>query len=79
MPWTQIVNDFGEIIYRAAYRILSNPSDAEDVAQDVLVEAYRKYQDTSKLPDVGLLRRMATLRAIDHLRRRSQPRRLKIR
>jgi RNA polymerase sigma-70 factor (ECF subfamily) len=38
--------------------------------QDVLVEAYRKHGANGTVPEGALLRRMATLRAIDRLRQR---------
>lgn len=66
MPWNQIVAEHGEVLFRIAFRVLRNAHDAEDVTQEVLLEAHQMTQ----LPDSGLLRRMATLRAIDRLRRR---------
>jgi RNA polymerase sigma-70 factor (ECF subfamily) len=68
--WNQIVTDHGQMLYRAAYFVLRDNGDAEDVVQDVLVEAYRKHQANGTVPEVALLRRMATLRAIDRLRQR---------
>jgi RNA polymerase sigma-70 factor (ECF subfamily) len=68
--WNRIVIDHGEMLYRAAYRILHDNGDAEDVVQDVLLEAYRKHQENGAVPVGGLLRRMVTFRAIDRLRRR---------
>ena len=53
-----------------SYRVVGNIVDAEDVAQDVLLEAFQKYQSTGQLPEIALLSRMATLRAIDHLRKK---------
>jgi hypothetical protein len=38
--WNQIVTDHGEMLYRAAYRILHDHGAAEDVVQDVLLEAF---------------------------------------
>lgn len=70
MDWCQIVDDHGEEIFRVAYRMVRSAADAEDVAQDVLLEAYQKSQRSGILPSGALLRRMATLRAIDRLRRR---------
>ncbi len=58
------------MLYRAAYCILRDTGDAEDVVQDVLLEAYQKHQGNGAVPAGGLLRRMATFRAIDQLRRR---------
>ncbi len=68
--WNQIVVDHGEMIFRAAYRVLHDHGDAEDVTQEVLMEAFRKHQSLGTVPEPALLSRMATLRAIDRLRRR---------
>ena len=65
--WAQIVEQHGETILRVAYRILRNLHDAEDVAQEVLVEAYSK----EKVPAIALLKRMTAFRSIDRLRRRT--------
>lgn len=70
MNWNRIVEEYGEAILRASYRVVGNIVDAEDVAQDVLLEAFQKYQSTGQLPEIALLSRMATLRAIDHLRKK---------
>ncbi len=72
MTWEEIVSEHGERLFRAAYRVLHDASDAEDVTQDVMLEAFRISQRQGSIPDAPLLRRMATLRAIDRLRRRHQ-------
>lgn len=66
MCWRQIVDEYGEMIFRVAFGVLHNAHDAEEVAQDVLLEALHR----DSLPDAGLLRRMAAFRSIDRLRRR---------
>ncbi|MHB8866857.1 MAG: RNA polymerase sigma factor [Pirellulaceae bacterium] len=76
MLWNHIINEHGEMLYRAAYRILRDDGDAQDVVQDVLLEAFRKHDDNGTIPAGGLLRRMVTLRAIDRLRRRRPARRI---
>jgi RNA polymerase sigma factor (sigma-70 family) len=68
--WNQTVHQHGEMLLRVAYRLLHDSADAEDVAQEVLLEAFRKQQATGAAPHPALLRRMATLRAVDRLRRR---------
>ena len=45
--------------------ILGSVHDAEDVAQDVFIEAYRLFQAERIQSWAGLLVRLATLRAID--------------
>lgn len=70
MNWDQTVNQHGEMLLRTAHRLLHDIADAEDVAQEVLLEAFRKQQASGVMPDPALLRRMASLRAVDRLRRR---------
>lgn len=67
MSWQAIVEKHGEAIFRVAYRLLHSVHDAEDVSQEVLLEAYRMPQ----LPNASLLKRMAAFRAIDRLRVRA--------
>jgi RNA polymerase sigma-70 factor (ECF subfamily) len=57
---------------RIATRILGSVHEAEDVAQEVFVEAFRLYRAGPVQSWAGLLVRLATLRAIDH-RRRTRP------
>ena len=66
LSWQDIVDQNGEAIFRVAYRVLRNLHDAEDVSQEVLLEAYVM----DNLPEVGLLKRMTAFRAIDRLRQR---------
>lgn len=65
--WRELVEQHGEAIIRVAYRLLRNMQDAEDVAQQVLLESFAM----KRIPDGGLLKRMATFRAIDRLRART--------
>jgi len=68
--WNQIVNANAESVLAAAFRILGNLSDAEDISQDVFAEAFRKWKPNSDQNWGGLLRRIAVCRAIDQLRKR---------
>ncbi len=68
--WDQIVNDHGPIVIRLAQRILGRGPDAEDMVQEVFLEAFQLRQRQEIGNWAGLLRKMATRRALDRLRRR---------
>jgi RNA polymerase sigma-70 factor, ECF subfamily len=68
--WNAIVRDHGPAVFRCAWRILGKVADAEDVTQDVLMDAYRlnRRQPVNNWP--ALLQRLAACRALDRIRRR---------
>ena len=68
--WNRIVDLHAKRVFRVAYRILGSIQDAEDVSQDVFAEAFRLHKSGPIQSWVGLLVRLATLRAIDRLRKR---------
>ena len=72
MDWPSIVNEHGPAIIRISARILGSGSEAEDVSQETFVAAYRAWQSGSIENWGGLLRRIATRRAIDFLRQRRE-------
>jgi RNA polymerase sigma-70 factor (ECF subfamily) len=67
--WDRIVDEHGARVLRIATRILGSVQEAEDVAQDVFIEAYRMFRTGPVQSWAGLLVRLATLRAIDRRRR----------
>lgn len=68
--WERIVREHGPMVFTTAWRILGHAPDAEDVVQDVFLEAHRLRQAQPVRCWAGLLRRLATYRAVDCLRRR---------
>jgi RNA polymerase sigma-70 factor (ECF subfamily) len=68
--WESIVSRHAERVLRVAQRILGSVQDAEDVSQDVFAEAFRLHRAGPVQSWTGLLVRLATLRAIDRLRRK---------
>jgi len=67
LTWQSIIDEHGEAIFLVAYRLLRSVHDAEDVSQEVLLEAFRM----PEIPNALLLRRVAAFRAIDRLRQRA--------
>lgn len=68
--WTRLVREHGPLVYRTAWRILGHAADAEDVVQDVFLQMHQWEQTRPVRSLPGLLRRMATCRALDRLRQR---------
>jgi RNA polymerase sigma-70 factor (ECF subfamily) len=66
----QIFLEYKELVYRAAYRVTGNSSDAEDVLQTVFLRLVRleKFPEISNLP--GYLHRSAVNASLDLLRGR---------
>src|SRR5690242_185494 len=64
----QIFLEHKELVYRAAYRVIGNSSDAEDVLQTVFLRLVRleKFPEISNLP--GYLHRSAVNASLDLLR-----------
>ena len=69
IDWERIVVEHGQMVLRTAMRILGHPADAEDVVQEVLMEAYsRTPTDVRKWG--AYLRKLAVFRALDRRRQR---------
>lgn len=68
--WSEIVEQHGPDVWRTAYRLLNHAEDANDCYQETFLQAveYRRNQAVTCWPAV--LRRIATARAMDLLRRR---------
>lgn len=67
--WDEIVSEYGRTVFRIAYRLLGSVQDAEDVSQDVFAAAFEYQQKEPIHHWGGFLRQLATVRAIDRLRR----------
>lgn len=68
--WPSIVREHGPMTFETAWRLVGNAVDAEDVVQEVFLEAYQRHAREPIDNWGGFLRRLATRRAIDRLRRR---------
>jgi RNA polymerase sigma-70 factor (ECF subfamily) len=67
--WERLVREHGTMVFRTAWRIVGNAADAEDITQEVFLEAHRLRARQVKNWG-GLLRRLTTCRALDRLRSR---------
>jgi RNA polymerase sigma-70 factor (ECF subfamily) len=68
--WDQILAQHADAVWRTAYRLLGNTADADECMQEAFVEAVRLNGRQTVRDWAGLLRRLATVRALDCLRRR---------
>ena len=61
--WEEIVEQHSARVYRLAYRLTGNPHDAEEVAQDALVRAYRALggYDPQRIRELRLRAWLATI------------------
>lgn len=72
--WQQIVELHGPMALETAWRILGHAGDAEDAAQEAMMQAFKLHGSNTVLNWGGLLRRLTTCRALDMLRRRKTAR-----
>lgn len=70
--WQVVVEEYGPLVWRTAYRLLGNQADAGDCFQEAFLTALElsRRQSVRNLP--GLLVRLATTRAIDRLRQKTR-------
>ena len=68
--WQSIVDQYGSRVWRTAYRLLGNDADASDCFQETFLSAYKVWQCQGVRNFGGLLSHLATIRAIDMLRKR---------
>jgi RNA polymerase sigma-70 factor (ECF subfamily) len=69
MPdWNAIVQEFGPLVWRTAFRLLGNEADAADCFQRAFLSAVEHPGPVLNWP--GFLRQLATARALEQLRTR---------
>lgn len=69
MPdWNAIVQEFGPLVWRTAFRLLGNHADAADCFQRTFVSAVEQADPVENW--AGYLRRISTARALEQLRTR---------
>lgn len=70
IDWQIIIEKHGPAVWQTAYRLLGNRTDAADCFQETFICALEISQRQRIRSFSALLRRLATTRAIDQLRRR---------
>ena len=68
--WDRIVREHGPLVFTTAKRLLGQAADAEDLTQEVLLEAFRFAQSRQVRHWPAFLRRLAVCRSLDRLRQR---------
>ncbi len=68
--WNTLIDEHGSLVLRISWRILGNQADADDNVQDVFLRAVELDEREEVRHWRGLLRRLATLGALNRLRRR---------
>jgi RNA polymerase sigma-70 factor (ECF subfamily) len=64
------VREYQDMVYATALRLLSNPTDAEDVAQTVFLRAFERFDAIGSSPAAaGWLKTVATNLCLNHLSR----------
>lgn len=70
IDWPTIVEQHGPDVWRTAYRLLNDRDDANDCYQDTFLKAVEFARRSEVVCWPAVLRRIATARALDQLRRR---------
>jgi RNA polymerase sigma-70 factor, ECF subfamily len=64
------MQNYQNMVYSTALRLLANPTEAEDVSQEVFLRAYERFADLRQSPTVGgWLKTVATNLSLNHLSR----------
>jgi RNA polymerase sigma-70 factor (ECF subfamily) len=64
------MQQYQNMVFSTAIRLLANPSEAEDVAQEVFLRAYQHFAELRQSPTAGgWLKKVATNLSLNHLSR----------
>ena len=64
------LRNYQNMVYSTAMRLLANPSEAEDITQEVFLRAYERFADLRDSPTAGgWLKTVATNLSLNHLSR----------
>lgn len=72
--WSVIVEQHGPLVWRTVYRLLNNEADAADCFQSAFLAAFELTTKSEVRNWAGLLKRLATVQALDRLRVRYRDR-----
>ena len=68
--WSNIVRQYGPLVWNTAYRLLSNDADASDCFQETFVSALKLSRQEPIRHWPAMLKRLTTARALEILRKR---------
>ena len=68
--WEEVVREHGPMAFAAAWRVLGHAGDTEDAVQEAFLSAFHLHRSQKVASWGALLRRLATCRALDLLRKR---------
>jgi len=68
--WQSIVQEYRNLVWQTAYRVLGNETDAADCFQEAFISALQVARREQVRNWAALLRRLAITRALDRLRQR---------
>ena len=64
------MRQYQNLVFSTAMRLLANPTEAEDVAQEVFLKAYERFGELRESPTAGgWLKKVATNLCLNHLSR----------
>jgi RNA polymerase sigma-70 factor (ECF subfamily) len=68
--FTQFMQNYQQMVYATAYRLLANQTEAEDIAQEVFLRAHRHFTEIGCSPTAGgWLKKVTTNLCLNHLSR----------
>jgi RNA polymerase sigma-70 factor (ECF subfamily) len=68
--WSQLIQQYGQLVWKTIYRLVNHDADAADCFQNTFVAALDVSRKQSVGSWPGLLKRLATLKALERLRQR---------
>jgi RNA polymerase sigma factor (sigma-70 family) len=74
VDWAQLLHEYGPLIWETVYRLVGHGPDADDCFQSTFVAALELTRRQAVLHWPALLKRLATAKSLDCLRRRIRER-----